>query len=163
MSSPSTSNDAEPPLRVDAPSNPTPLTLDQQLQELELIQCSLLPGELFTFILPPDDAAVWTSLLESRSSVGGTHSDGDGDGDGTDPPCQARFQIRVSGARIWFEVELPSSKRTTSTTQAQARISIKGENISRDVQERWQAAVREKMLEVGNSEWVTLHAAHPSL
>jgi hypothetical protein len=161
MSSPSTSNDAEPPLRVDAPSNPTSLTLDQQLQELELIQCSLLPGELFTFILPPEDAAIWTSLLESRSSAGGTHSDGNSDS--TDPPCQPRFQIRVSGARIWFEVELPSIKRTTSTTQAQVNISVKGENISRGVQERWQAAVREKMLEVGNSEWVTLHAARPSL
>ncbi|KIK94393.1 hypothetical protein PAXRUDRAFT_451946 [Paxillus rubicundulus Ve08.2h10] len=148
---PSTSNDAEPPLQVDSLSNPTPHPLDQQLQELELIQCSLFPGELFTFILSPEDAATWTSLLESRSSVGGTRSDGVA----TEPPCQARFQIRVSGARIWFEVELPSYKRT----QAQVRVSVMGENISRGVQERWQAIVREKMLELGNSECVALHTA----
>ncbi|KAF9237076.1 hypothetical protein BU15DRAFT_49279 [Melanogaster broomeanus] len=135
------------------------LLLDQQLQELQFIQCSLLPSEHFTFLLPPEDVAIWASLLEDRSSKRTSDSDSIVNNDPPFLPSQARFQVRLSGARIWFEAELPSLKSTPSTPpsprspRAAVRISVKGENISRDVQERWQALVRAGMQEVETSEY----------
>ncbi|EGO05384.1 hypothetical protein SERLA73DRAFT_44012 [Serpula lacrymans var. lacrymans S7.3] len=107
--------------------------LASQLEELQLIQCSLLPGELFTFILPSDDTAIWDSLLESVSSP--LEAD-------APLPAQARFEIKLTGAKVWFEIELPRNYPDAGT---KPQISIKGEDISRSEQEHWQDVVREKM------------------
>ncbi|KAH7886395.1 hypothetical protein F5I97DRAFT_1275052 [Phlebopus sp. FC_14] len=129
-------------------------TLDSQLQELQLVRCSLLPGENFSFVLPPGDALTWSSLLERATS--GPSADLDLENASPYPSCQAQFQIKLSGARIWFEVELPKPHNKPYSPEAHHKdtsISVKGVDISRDIQEHWKTLVREKWSEVENSEY----------
>ena len=121
--------------------------LAHQLEELHLIQCSLLPGERFAFILPPEDIAVWSSLLDAFTEPGRSTNQDDDDGvvvPLTEPPCQMRFEVRVDGVQTWFEVVLPhctdADYPATSIT-----ISVKGEHVSREMHERWTAEIRARM------------------
>jgi len=117
-----------------------------QLQELHLIRSSLLPGEHFSFILAPEDTAIWSSLLENQAynttPATGPDSISDSELHSTPPqPCQARFSVKVQGSQVWFEIQVPSN----SAHFRCADVSVKGENISRDQQEFWQSTVRQKM------------------
>ena len=121
-------------------------SLFQQLQELHLIRSSLIPGEQFSFVLPPEDADVWSSLLENQAYDTTPTTDPDSIPDSelhsTPPqPCQARFSVKVRGSQVWFEIQVPSN----SAHFRCADVSVKGENISRDQQEFWQSTVRQKM------------------
>ena len=121
--------------------------LFQQLEELHLIRSSLMPGEHFSFVLPPEDADVWFSLLEIHQAYNTTASSGlDGISESEKHcapprPCSARFAVKVQDSRIWFEVQVPSDAAHFRC----ANVSVKGENTSRDEQEFWQAIVREML------------------
>jgi hypothetical protein len=111
------------------------MTLPYQLEDIHLLRCSLLPGELLTFL---DDIETWSNLLESYPDI-------------TEIPnfvSNARFQIQLHSARVWFEVELPRLLYGTMSV-----VHAKG-NIDRDQQERWQATVEQKLEEIKDSEWV---------
>lgn len=130
----------------------------RQLQELHLIRSSLLPGEHFSFVLAPEDAAVWSSLLENQTydttSTTGPDSMSDSELHSTPPQlCQARFSVKVQDSQVWFEIQVPGN----SAHFRCADISVKGENISRDQQEFWRSTIREKMESDGQaSEYVTI-------
>ena len=71
------------------------------LEEIHLLQCSLLPGELLLFT---DDAARWKALLEAYAL------DPDDLTLALDPPiAPAHFQVRLESSNAaWFDVVLPS-------------------------------------------------------
>jgi len=61
---------------------------------------------------------------------------------------EARFQVKLDNAHVWFEVELPRLYPSVRPV-----ISVKGD-IGRDEQERWQGTVKEKMQELDGSEYL---------
>jgi hypothetical protein len=108
------------------------MTLTRQLEELQLLQCSLLPGELLTFL---DNVESWSSLLETYPDILDTSN-----------IPEARFQVKLDNAHVWFEAELPRLYPSVWPV-----ISVKGD-IARDEQARWQGTVKEKMQELHGSE-----------
>lgn len=131
------------------------MTLRQQLKELQLIRCSLMPDETFSFVLDPQHAAIWTSLLDALDH----HASGFGElADPAEPACPAKICVKRPNARIWFEILLPSDAETLQCTN----VSVRGENISREEQEHWRSVVRDKVLEVKDMDFpvyelVSLH------
>ncbi|KAG8219258.1 hypothetical protein J3R82DRAFT_97 [Butyriboletus roseoflavus] len=126
--------------------------LFHQLEELHLIQSSLLPGEHFVFVFPPEDLTIWSSLLDAFMDAGGL--DDAVLASLTHPPCQAHFQIYVVAAHISFEVELPPCTNITdpdSSANAAASVSVKGDHVSRDAQERWHAEIRARSAEIDDA------------
>ncbi|KAI6024547.1 hypothetical protein EDC04DRAFT_242418 [Pisolithus marmoratus] len=110
-------------------------SLDHQLRQLQRIRWSLKPGEVFSFILPSEDATFWSSLLDAF--------DNDVDGEiellvDRASPCAARFSVRVPGSPVWFEVQVPEGP-----TIGYSDVFVKGENVSRDQQEYWQSIIAE--------------------
>lgn len=71
----------------------------RQLEELQLIQCSLLPGELLTFIdIDEPQAGLWNSLLDTYSEISINSET---------PGTCAHFRIQLSGfTKVWFDIEL---------------------------------------------------------
>ncbi len=117
-------------------------TLHRQLEELNLVKCSLLPGEELIF----NDPAVWESLLDTYPDSPTTNF--------TLPASPACFQVKTNGSSIHFEVELPK-EYGESLGKTLPRISVKGDGITRVEQERWQSLVKEQVSELqGNSECV---------
>jgi hypothetical protein len=108
------------------------MTLTRQLEDLHLLQCSLLPGEILSFF---DDVDPWPNLLEAYPDIHDTPN-----------ISEARFQIKLDNASVWFEVELPRLYPDTVPV-----VSVKG-SIARDEQERWQAVVKQKIQELEDSE-----------
>lgn len=124
--------------------------LAHQLEELHIIQSSLLPGERFAFVLPPEDLAIWTSLLDAFTDAGGVDCDAV-IASLTHPPGQARFQMHVVAAQISFEVELPPCTDVMNlelAANAAMSISVKGDHVSRDAQERWHTEIRARTAEI---------------
>ncbi|KAG1836171.1 hypothetical protein DFJ58DRAFT_669938 [Suillus subalutaceus] len=119
--------------------------LDSQLQELQLIQHSLLPGESFSFVLPPEDSRIWTSLLHSFNTPTALPSL-------PSPVPQVKFQVKVVDARISFEVQFPGRYPEDSDVNVPF-ISVNGENISGDEHRRWRAFVQEKLVEVQGNDY----------
>ncbi|KAH7911617.1 hypothetical protein BJ138DRAFT_1006189 [Hygrophoropsis aurantiaca] len=116
-----------------------------QLQELQLIQCSLLSDEHFVLNLTPDETAVWTSLLDAYAAGDLTDA-----GDISLPSSQISFQIKLDDARVWFEFNLPHGY--PEDMDHKPTISVKGENITREEQERWQFIVQTKLADFNSSE-----------
>lgn len=111
--------------------------LKKQLEELQLITCSLLPGESITYL--QDDLA-WTKLLEDLT----VNSEGLSVPSGLRP---AHFQTKVENAKIWFEADL-----SYVNTSRPPQVSIKGEDMTRFEQERWRQIVQDKILEIADTE-----------
>ncbi|THH11626.1 hypothetical protein EW145_g568 [Phellinidium pouzarii] len=114
------------------------LALTSQLAELHLLQCSLLPGESFSFILPTDDLKEWSELLRNHIELE------DSDFQSSLPASTCRFEVRVKDAPIWLEVELPRGYPMIDAPL----VYIRGEEIDRTQQERWQKIVRNEMNEL---------------
>lgn len=110
-------------------------TLARQLDELQLIRCSLIPKELMTFI---HDEEIWCQLLENQES--GVPSS----------LSTAHFDIKVETANIWFNVKMALSD--PANPGHAPVISVKGKNVSRPEQERWQHIIQEKMAEIADTE-----------
>ncbi|KAG7100156.1 hypothetical protein E1B28_001935 [Marasmius oreades] len=109
----------------------------QQLEELQLITCSLLPGESFTF---SEHCEAWSKILDTYIQ----------DPDQVDsshlfkiPP--ACFHVSLDKWTIWFEVELP---RRYPESGVKPIVVVKGEEITRAEQEMWKFVVTQKLDEV---------------
>ncbi|KAA1467868.1 hypothetical protein DENSPDRAFT_357269 [Dentipellis sp. KUC8613] len=139
-------------------------TLAHQLEELQLLKCSLLPGELLTFL---EDAKLWSQALEpdadaaeaisalqqhltqkaSTSGASNTHPS-----NASSPASSAVcFRIGLENTdRVYFEVALPRSYPAHS-----ASVAVRGDTLGRADQLRWQAtlaAAREEVA-VGGTEY----------
>ncbi len=112
------------------------------LEELHLLKCSLLPGELLSFT---EISAAWETLLDSYS---------------LDPDAELRalhhavqFEVRAEDSDVWFGIELPPGYKERGTMPI---VSVKGHNLGRAEQERWQTVVAEAIEEVTGSECVSI-------
>ena len=132
-----------------------PAHLQKQLEELNLLQCSLMPGETLHFVSANTDDTPWPDLLAAYSESG--PSTEPGDNLIASPAC---FQLRVDSASVWFEIELPlgypPSAEHPRAEHTLPQVSVRGDQISRSEHERWQAVVKEKMQEVRDSEYVCI-------
>lgn len=119
-------------------------SINRQLEELQLIQCSLLPDEQLTFI---DSSAGWGEALETYT----TDLDAIPQID-----CAASFSIRLDGSKTWFEITLSDTEGNTvdEGMRPQASIAVKGEDMSRSQQDKWNSLIAEKMEEISDSEYV---------
>ena len=118
------------------------MSLTQQVEELVLLQCSLLPDEMLEFILPSsDDIEAWTRIVDARSQ-------------GNPPPCPApspaRFTVKIRGAPLWFEIGF--SDESPVETGSHFSVTIRGHDISRAEQQRWQILVQEKRAQLSQAE-----------
>ncbi|KAJ7045148.1 hypothetical protein C8F04DRAFT_1388713 [Mycena alexandri] len=112
--------------------------LPQHLEELQLIQFTLLPGEILTFL--DHEGAVWTQLLQD-------YADGVSTENSRQPMAPPHVQVKPQDSKIWFELQFSASEEPTLS------VSVKGENLARSEQERWQSLVLEKMDEIGTSDF----------
>ena len=123
------------------------------LEELHLLNCSLLPGELLVFT---EDATRWTELISSYA---------------LDPDCDLpasdleagcpRFQVRLeSSSDVWFDVDLPADYGEGHGRMP--RVAVKGDSLGRDQQERWQGIVADALgvVQDSDSECVAPPARH---
>ncbi|THH09209.1 hypothetical protein EW146_g8744 [Bondarzewia mesenterica] len=158
-----------------APGETTLARLARQLEELQLLTCSLLPGETLAFI-PDELAAFWTSAIETYSmdpkgetlqvllqqrlsaahagpsacSIGGTRVSASPIPTGSPPTAHFRVGLELTRT-VWFEVELPNTY--PDDTYTAPSISIKGEALGREEQMRWQEIVRQKQAQVADSDF----------
>ncbi|KAJ6606801.1 hypothetical protein B0H10DRAFT_1819474 [Mycena sp. CBHHK59/15] len=112
----------------------------RQLEELQLIQFSLLPDEILTFL--DDEPSVWSQLLEDYIQ----------DPSSIDSLCHwpaapARCQVKSNRYKIWLEVQFPGSENSMPS------VSAKGENVTRTEQEHWQSLIHEKLDEIASSDF----------
>ncbi|KAG1854561.1 hypothetical protein F4604DRAFT_1591137 [Suillus subluteus] len=119
--------------------------VESQLQELHLIQHSLLPGESFSFVLPAEDSRIWTSLLHSFNTPTALPSL-------PSPVPQVKFQVKAVDARISFEVQFPERYPEDSDVNVPF-ISVNGDDMSGDEHRRWRAFVQEKLVEVQGNDY----------
>ncbi|KAI0334037.1 hypothetical protein GY45DRAFT_1359273 [Cubamyces sp. BRFM 1775] len=119
-------------------------TLRKVLEEIHLLKCSLLPGELISF---PEDAADWDALLDVYSA----------DPDAELPEAlqqhHVQFQVRAEDSDVWFDVELPPEYGIEGGESIPS-VAVKGPSLGRAEQQRWQTAVAEALDEVRGSEYL---------
>ncbi|TFK42249.1 hypothetical protein BDQ12DRAFT_677878 [Crucibulum laeve] len=113
--------------------------LTAQLEELQLLQCSLLPNESLVFL---EDSAAWIRLL-------GDYTNGiNPEAKDIAPP---HFQLKVEKSNVWFEVTNTGGTQRDNGTDLM--VSVKGEDITRVEQEHWQEIIQDKLGEIGDSEF----------
>ncbi|OJA19278.1 hypothetical protein AZE42_04498 [Rhizopogon vesiculosus] len=129
------------------------MCLQRQLQELQLIQHSLLPGESFSFTLPPEDSRIWHSLLDSFSSTDATSTSTSVIIPTSIP--RAKFEVRASDAQLRFEIDFPERyPDDTDIDDAQApSVSVNGEDISREKHYKWRAFIQQTLSEVQGNDF----------
>ncbi|THU93589.1 hypothetical protein K435DRAFT_779787 [Dendrothele bispora CBS 962.96] len=125
--------------------------LEKQLEELQLIKFSLLPGEILLFL---DHCKVWDDLLEIYSS--GDVNKLPGNEDMEELP-QVTFQVSLESWNVWFEVTFSKTytgfNNVDDAGRSRSNVSIKGEDITRAEQEEWSNLVKEKLTEIGETEY----------
>ncbi|GJE99503.1 hypothetical protein PsYK624_157670 [Phanerochaete sordida] len=114
--------------------------LHRQLEELNLLTCSLMPGESLQFT----PGSLWERLLETYADAPDQSLD--------EAPDAARFQLRVDDAKLWFDMELPLSYPSDDGS-VMPSVFVRGDEISRSEHERWQAIVKDLLDEVRDSEY----------
>lgn len=123
-------------------------TVTQQLEELQLIKCSLLPNEILHFVDDDDSDSIWAQLLNDYEMFV--------DSNEAMPQGAARkirpveFLIRLDG-QVWLEVKMPDLRGESGRN---ALVSVKGDRLSRAEQETWRNIIREKQRELEDAEWV---------
>ncbi|KAI0095172.1 hypothetical protein BDY19DRAFT_988937 [Irpex rosettiformis] len=115
-------------------------------EELYLLKCSLLPGEFLSFqqFLTPEESEGWSNYLDRYLELSATE-------DHSQLPSPY-FCVGINNARLWIDVRYPID---TSPNRLLPVVTIKGEDITRDEQERWQSVIRERNEEVKDSEFPT--------
>ncbi|KAI0694453.1 hypothetical protein BC835DRAFT_1406453 [Cytidiella melzeri] len=116
------------------------------VEELYLLKCSLLSGESLTFEESTDgDAAIWSKCLDSYPEQL--------EAEGHDYPLPATpcFRIVLDGGRFWIDVQYPA----LHSTVVLPIVTVKGDDITRSEQQRWQNIIEEQMAEVRGSEFPT--------
>lgn len=121
-----------------------PILSSRLLEELHLVSCSLLPGELLSFSPTADDEQIWTRLLETYPDIDETQT----------PTTSARFEIKVAGSGVWFVVNIPADYGTIEDSRPV--VSVRGEGIIRSEQAHWEKILVERMRELNDSEYVQL-------
>ena len=131
----------------------TPNTLSRQLEELSLLQHSLLPGEALVPASPRDTEDGWQALLASWQEHGGA-TDLAERAHSNLPP--AHFRVQADGVDVWFELQLADEYGAPAPHRGAPgyAVAVKGGTLGRREQEAWQAFVEEKMEEVRDSECV---------
>ena len=107
-------------------------TLERQLEELELIRCSVMPGEVLTFV---DDHDRWLALLDRFSAERTIPADDD------IPALPISFEVCLEGHDHRISVELPVDYPEVSKLP---NVAVKGTTISRAEQDRWTRLIQEK-------------------
>ncbi|KAJ6541663.1 hypothetical protein B0H19DRAFT_1212822 [Mycena capillaripes] len=109
----------------------------KRLEELQLIQFTLLPAEVLSFL--DDEGPVWSQLL---------HDYTEGESNNVSrPSAPPHIQVKPQSSKIWFEVQFPTLDNSLPS------VSVKGENATRSEQERWQSIIQEKMDEIATSDF----------
>ncbi|KAJ7207484.1 hypothetical protein GGX14DRAFT_635247 [Mycena pura] len=111
----------------------------QQLEELQLIQATLLPDELLAFL--DEDGARWSRLLREYGDAVDPASIS-GHGSAPAPSAAPRIRVKPQHASVWFEVQFPGPGSGNPRLPA---IAVKGENMSRAEQQRWQHIIQERL------------------
>lgn len=120
-----------------------PGLLSHQLEEIQLIKCSLLPNELFTLVLPENNKEDWLTLLQ-RDSFGPSDTRSESI---IHPSSPCRFKLEVLGVPLHFEIEIPKDYPLTPPL-----VYVRGDSIERPLQEKWQKIVSENLEEVQKEE-----------
>ncbi|KAI5885279.1 uncharacterized protein SCHCODRAFT_02593693 [Schizophyllum commune H4-8] len=118
-------------------------TLERQLEELELIRCSVMPGEVLTFV---DDHDRWLALLDRFSAERTIPADDD------IPVLPISFKVWVEGHDLRVYVSLPVDYPEVSKLP---NVAVKGTTISRAEQDRWTSLIRERLQEASDNEQPT--------
>jgi hypothetical protein len=130
---------------------PTTTNIQRQLEELNLLKCSLISGESFSFISSDLETSPWQYLLDLYAETSEVSL----------PEVQdsASFAIHIEHTPVWFEIELPlsypSSEPGTDSKPVLPIVLVRGEEISRSEHERWQAIVKDRLVGVSDSEYVS--------
>ncbi|KAI0713116.1 hypothetical protein C8T65DRAFT_574048 [Cerioporus squamosus] len=115
------------------------------LEELNLLKCSLLPGELLEFLA---DSAQWTDLLDAYAH------DPDSDLPNLSvsrwPPVNFQLKLEAS-SDLWYEIALSPDYGEGSPGQLPV-VSVKGDSLGRAEQERWQRVVANALESVHGSD-----------
>ena len=114
------------------------MSLRKQLEEIHLLRCSLIPPELFVFVLPPEDHEQWTRLLQRYTE------DGETPDAHWQPTSTCRFEVRIESVSIWFEIELPRGYPGVEGPN----IFVRGKNLQRAEQEKWKELVCDRLKQV---------------
>lgn len=122
----------------------------KQLEELYLLKSALLPGETLTFVAFSEDDELWEHQLNNYPDIIPIRTP-------HKPPC---VRIAADDVRLFLEVDFPAEYPCSGVPS----ILVKGDDITRREQERWQNIVREHMGEVHGSECVQILFLHwPSI
>ncbi|KAF4604481.1 hypothetical protein EYR40_003255 [Pleurotus pulmonarius] len=141
----------------------TSTQLNAQIEEIRLIKYSLLPDEVLVFL--DDCADIWEPLLvedfgftESQEAPSSSNTTGRFLSSAGLPP---HFAINLEYSKMRFEIELPDAY---PDPDAPPLVSIKGADIARHEQERWQAFIKQKLeeLSAASTEYLvyTLISSH---
>lgn len=110
----------------------------KRLEELELIRCSLLPGEVMEFI---EDAEFWDDIIARYMDVDL------GDSNLRIRASTSLFSIKVENRPLWLQV--------TMYMQSEGElVTVKGDDMRRSVQERWADMIRAKQHDLEDNEYV---------
>ncbi|KAF7330109.1 RWD domain-containing protein 2B [Mycena sanguinolenta] len=111
----------------------------RRLEELQLIQFTLLPDEVLTFL--DSEGPVWSQLLQDYGENAGSAEPFSW------PSAPPHIQVKPLFSKIWFQLLFASSHTTVPS------VSVKGEDVTRAEQERWQNIIQEKLTdEITTSE-----------
>ena len=124
------------------------------LEEIHLLKCSLLPGELLEFT---EQAALWNDLLDAYALDADCDCDallaqGIPDSDSCVQQGPSHFQVKLEAADVWFDVALPHEYGAGPGELP--LVSVKGDHLGRAEQARWQAIVAEAEAACSDSECV---------
>ena len=115
-------------------------TIAKQLEEFQLIQCSLIPGENFLF---KDDEDAWNKLLAAHTA-----------GDTIFIPenlSPARFHVLLNrggaGKAICLETQITHLYAGNLAPHSLPLFSIRGDGVSRLDQERWKDIIQQRLQE----------------
>ncbi|KAJ7608714.1 hypothetical protein FB45DRAFT_945755 [Roridomyces roridus] len=108
-------------------------TARRWLEELQLIQFTLLPEEILTFL--DDGGSVWAQLLDDYDESTTTDT----------PSSPPHIQVKPKTSTVWFEALFSSD--------TMPKIAVKSDTATRAEQERWQEVVRSKLDEVAASQF----------
>lgn len=121
---------------------PATSNLLKQLEELHIIQCSLLPGEELSLVLPPDERQQWENAILSSSEASKAPPS-------VQPPSSTcRFQIIVANAPARVEIEFPIGYPGCGF----AETYVRGDELNRSGQEELQRVIKDAQVDLQGAD-----------
>ncbi|KAG5638932.1 hypothetical protein H0H81_008701 [Sphagnurus paluster] len=114
----------------------------KQLEELQMIKFSLLQNETLVFLDESEAWARWLADFEADSLPAVQQG----------PISPARVEIKVYDSPMFFVVEIPLGY-SGNLGGAQPIFAVKGDQINRIEQDRWQRLIKDKLEEIADSEY----------